>query len=245
MNRGKHFLNRTDTAMQSYISLTTELIIGFFALLLLSKVLGKNQITQLTPFDFISALVVGELLGNAIYDEDISLRYVLYAIFVWGTLIYTIEMLTQKFRITRGFLEGSPSVVIAKGRIQFEELKKNKLDLNQLQHLLREKGVFSVREVEYGILETNGSVNIQRKQAFNVPINKDLQIHSEEQELPLALIMDGEIIKKSLNYIHKSEDWLQQQLSNRGINSHRSILYAEWIEGKPLFLQTYAPTATE
>lgn len=97
---------------------------AFFALLLLSKVLGKNQITQLTPFDFISALVVGELLGNAIYDEDISLRYVLYAIFIWGSLIYTIEMLTQKFRITRGLLEGTPSVVIAKGRIQFKELKK-------------------------------------------------------------------------------------------------------------------------
>ncbi|GAF12124.1 hypothetical protein JCM19046_2450 [Bacillus sp. JCM 19046] len=228
--------------MQSYISLTTELIIGFFALLLLSKVLGKNQITQLTPFDFISALVVGELLGNAIYDEDISLRYVLYAIFIWGSLIYTIEMLTQKFRITRGLLEGTPSVVIAKGRIQFEELKKNKLDLNQLQHLLREKGVFTIREVEYGILETNGSVNIQRKQAFHSPTNKDLMIQSEEQELPLALIMDGEVIKKSLKRIQKTEEWLQNQLSSRGISSHRTVLYAEWIEGKPLFLQTYEAT---
>lgn len=225
--------------MQSYISLTTELVIGFFALLVLSKVLGKNQITQLTPFDFISALVVGELLGNAIYDNEVGLHYVLYAIFVWGALIYSIEMITQKFRRTRGILEGTPSIVVAKGRIQFNELKKNKLDLNQLQHLLREKGVFTIREVEYGILETNGTVNIQKKQRYATPTNQDLSIHLKEQPLPIPLIMDGEVIKQSLDQIGKTEAWLFEQLETRGISSHQSILYGEWLDGYPLFLQTY------
>ncbi|WP_054711124.1 DUF421 domain-containing protein [Bacillus sp. JCM 19041] len=226
--------------MHSYISLTTELVIGFFALLVLSKVLGKNQITQLTPFDFISALVVGELLGNAIYDNEVGLHYVLYAIFVWGALIYSIEMITQKFRSTRGILEGSPSIVVANGRIQYNELKKNKLDLNQLQHLLREKGVFTIREVEYGILETNGSVNIQKKQAYATPTNQDLSIKLKEQPLPIPLIMDGEIIKKSLKQIGRTESWLFEQLEIRGVSTHQSILYAEWIDGLPLFLQTYS-----
>lgn len=67
----------------NFLSLTIELLVGFFALLVLTKVLGKNQITQLTPFDFISALVLGELLGNAIYDKEIGLHYVLYAIVFW------------------------------------------------------------------------------------------------------------------------------------------------------------------
>ncbi|WZY01175.1 DUF421 domain-containing protein [Bacillus sp. FSL W7-1360] len=225
--------------LDSYISLTCELIIGFFALLVLTKVLGKNQITQLTPFDFISALVLGELVGNAIYDEDIGLHYVLYAVCIWGILIYAIEMLTQKFRATRAVLEGSPSVIIAKGRIQFKELKKNKLDLNQLQHLLRERGVFSVQEVEYGILETNGSVNVQRKSAYDTPMNKDLAIHRSDPTLPIPVIMDGEIIEESLTEINQSKTWLQEILFKRGIATHKAVLYAEWIEGNPLFLQTY------
>lgn len=230
-----------DDMMQSYISLTTELIIGFFALLILSKVLGKNQITQLTPFDFISALVVGELLGNAIYDENINLIYVLYAIFIWGSLIYSIEMITQKFRFTRGLLEGSPSIIIAKGRIQYDELRKNKLDLNQLQHLMREKGVFSIREVQYGILETNGTVNIQRKQAFNTPINQQLDIYEEEPSLPVPLIMDGEIIYEGLKQINQTEEWLKKQIEHRGFLSHRAIFYAEWLDDQPLYMQNYTP----
>ncbi|SDC40956.1 DUF421 domain-containing protein [Shouchella lonarensis] len=225
--------------LDSYIALTCELIIGFFALLVLTKVLGKNQITQLTPFDFISALVLGELVGNAIYDEDIGLHYVLYAVFIWGMLIYAIEMLTQKFRATRAVLEGSPSVIIAKGRIQFKELKKNKLDLNQLQHLLRERGVFSIQEVEYGILETNGSVNVQRKSAYDIPTNKDLAIHRSDPTLPIPIIMDGEIIEESLTEMNQSKTWLQEILLKRGIATHKAVLYAEWIEGNPLFLQTY------
>lgn len=225
--------------MEGYLFLTTELIVGFFALLLLTKVLGKNQITQLTPFDFISALVIGELVGNAIYDKDIGLQYVLYAIFVWGSLIYCIEIITQKFRITRGFLEGTPAIVIAKGRIQYEELRKNKLDLNQLQHLLREKSVFSVRQVEYGILETNGTVNVQLKPPYALPTNRDLSLNPKNLPMPVLLIMDGEIIKKALKEIGRDETWLKDQLKERGIMSYKDVLYAEWIDGEPLFLQTY------
>ncbi len=82
----------------NYGFLTVELLIGFFALLVVTKLLGKTQITQLTPFDFISALVLGELVGNAIYDKEIHVTYVLYAIFVWTVLISTIEKITQKFK---------------------------------------------------------------------------------------------------------------------------------------------------
>ncbi|WP_307728587.1 DUF421 domain-containing protein [Alkalicoccobacillus plakortidis] len=111
----------------TYGSLAIELVVGFFALLLLTKILGKNQLSQLSPFDFVSALVVGELVGNAIYDDEVGLMRVLCAIAIWGALIYLIELLTQKIRRTRSVLEGSPSIVIYKGKVKYEELKKNKL----------------------------------------------------------------------------------------------------------------------
>ncbi len=167
--------------------------------------------------------------------------YVLYAIFIWGSLIYSIEMITQKFRFTRGLLEGSPSIIIAKGRIQFDELRKNKLDLNQLQHLLREKGVFSIREVQYGILETNGTVNIQLKHAFRSPSNQDMAVEGVDQSLPVPLIMDGEIIYEGLKKIKKTEGWLHEQIHKRGFPSHKMIFYAEWLDDQPLFMQNYTP----
>ncbi|GAF65372.1 hypothetical protein BTS2_2270 [Bacillus sp. TS-2] len=190
----------------SFFSLTIELFVGFFALLVLTKFLGKNQITQLTPFDFISALVLGELVGNAIYDPEIGLHYVLYAIFFWGALIFVIEMITQKIRESRSILEGKPSLIISNGKIQYEELKKNKLDLNQLQHLLREKDVFSIREVQNGILETNGTVSVMKKYSYDSPKNKDIKLPSKSVALPIVLVMDGEIISESLDFLEKKEN---------------------------------------
>ncbi|KHF38866.1 DUF421 domain-containing protein [Halalkalibacter okhensis] len=223
----------------NFMSLTLELFVGFFALLVMTKVLGKNQITQLTPFDFISALVLGELVGNAIYDKDIGLHYVLYAVAVWGTLIYTIEMITQKMRKSRPWLEGTPSLIISKGKIQYEELKKNKLDLDQLLHLLRDKGVFSVREVEYGILETNGAVNVLRKQPLDFPINRDLQIPAKPVHLPVLLILDGEVNEEGLSHINKEKSWLIDELLHRGIAGPSAVFFAEWQKGEGFEIQTY------
>ncbi|MCL7745826.1 DUF421 domain-containing protein [Halalkalibacter alkaliphilus] len=223
----------------NFFHLTLELFVGFFALLVMTKVLGKSQITQLTPFDFISALVLGELVGNAIYDKDIGLHYVLYAVVVWGTLIYTIEMITQKMRKSRPWLEGTPSIIISQGKIQYEELKKNKLDLDQLLHLLRDKGVFSVREVEYGILETNGAVNVMRKQPLDYPVNRDLQIPAQDVYLPVLLILDGEVIEEGLAKINKERSWLIDELLNRGIEGPSAVLFAEWQNGEGFEIQTY------
>jgi len=224
----------------NFLSLTLELLVGFFALLVMTKFLGKNQITQLTPFDFISALVLGELVGNAIYDKEIGLPYVLYAIFIWGLLIYTIEMITQKARKSRPWLEGIPSVIISNGKIQYEELRKNKLDLDQLLHLLRDRGVFSVREVEYGVLETDGGVNVLRKQHLDYPQNRDLNISKKQTSLPVLLVLDGEINGAGLNQLGKQKSWLNDELLKRGIPGPSAVLYAEWQEGEGWEIQTYS-----
>ncbi len=83
------------------LHITIELIIGFIALFLVTKVIGN----ELTLFDFISALVMGELLGNAIYDQEISIFFVIYALVVWGLLMLAVELLSQRILKTRTFLE--------------------------------------------------------------------------------------------------------------------------------------------
>lgn len=107
-----------------YIHLVVELTVGFAALFLMTKILGKTQFAQITPFDFISALILGEMVGNAIFDEAVTIWKILFAIIVWGILIYSIEVLSQKVQAMRGFLEGRPSLIINKGKIDYNALKK-------------------------------------------------------------------------------------------------------------------------
>ena len=220
-------------------NLTMELILGFFALLLITKILGKTQISQITPFDFISALVLGELLGNAIYDKDINLFMILYAVFLWTFLIYMIEIVTQKFRSTRKFFEGNPTILIRNGQIDFEELKKERLDINEMMSLLRGRDIFSVREVQYAILEPNGSLSIMKKPKYDTPTKEDLNLPYKPANLPVAFILDKEIILDNLKACEFDEKWLVNQLKIKGISDVKEVFYAEWKHDEGLHIVTF------
>jgi uncharacterized membrane protein YcaP (DUF421 family) len=220
----------------NYGQIALELVTGFIALFLITKILGKTQITQITPFDFISALILGELVGNAVLDENIKLPKIMFALFIWFLLIYVIEMITQRFKGSRKLLEGEPSIVIREGKLQREVLKKNKLDINQLQHLLRSKSVFSVREVEYALLETDGSISVLKKPPFATPTVQDLNLPFQNAILPVTIIIDGEIERDNLNAMNKDEKWLKDQLRSFSIDDVKDVFYAEYKEGDGLFV---------
>src|SRR6478752_2620949 len=105
----------------SYLGILIELVIGYFALFITVKCLGKTQISQITTFDFISALVLGDLVSNAVFQEDISIIEILFAIAVWGSLIYLTDMTSQKSRKLRRLFEGKPSIIINHGKIDMKE----------------------------------------------------------------------------------------------------------------------------
>jgi uncharacterized membrane protein YcaP (DUF421 family) len=226
--------------MMEYGRIAVELVIGFFSLFLITQLLGKTQITQITPFDFISALVLGELVGNALYDDKIGVVKILFALGLWGLLIFLLETITQKWRKTRGILEGRPSIVIHKGEINKKELKKSKLDIDQLRHLLRSKGAFSIQEVEYALLETDGTVSVLKKHSFATPINKDMKIPSSKVTLPTPIISDGEILRDNLDEFNLSEQWVLNELKKTGYHTPQDIIYAEWEEGKPIYVMPYS-----
>lgn len=217
-----------------FFSLSVELIGGFFALLVITKFLGKTQINQITPFNFISALVLGELLGNAIYSQEIGLMYVIYSIALWSFLIYSIEVLTQKYRRLRVFFEDKPVVLIKNGQVDFVELKRSKLDLDEMQVLLRQRDVFSVREVEYAILEPNGSLSVLKKYKYSTPENADMNKEDKPVFLPVDIVMDGEIIWENMRQCGFNNEWLQEQLEKKGVERLQDVFYAEWEPGEGL-----------
>ncbi|MFZ5945925.1 MAG: DUF421 domain-containing protein [Bacillota bacterium] len=215
----------------NYLQISIELISGFFGLLILTHLLGKTQLSQLTPFDFISAIVLGELLGNAVYDKEIGLRYILYALVFWGTLIYLVEIIGLKFIFLRSFFEGAPSIVIKDGQIDRQQLKKNKIGINQLLALLRQNDVFSLREVAYAILEPSGKLSVLKLSSYSTPKQKDLNLPSQTVHLPFTVISDGKVLWENVNKHGHNKAWLDKKLADNGINNYKDVFYAEWLDG--------------
>src|SRR5699024_11753328 len=102
--------------------------------------------------------------------------------------------------------------------------------------LLRDKGVFSIQEVEYAILETNGYVSVLKKSPYQTPNKKDLHVYPEDVYLPYTLISDGELIVDNLKEAQVSEEWLYNELKRQQYNRVEDIYYAEYIEGQKLFI---------
>lgn len=219
--------------------LTTELIISFSLLFLLIKIIGKKIINQITPFTFIAAIVLGELLGNGVYDESVSVWHIVYSMSLWALLVLTMEILGQKSLILRKLFEGKPSVLIYNGIINRDQLKKNKMTINQLQSLLRQSETFSIREVAFCYLETNGSLSILKKSQKQKLQQEDLNLAPKNVYVPVTFIRDGELLVDELIELGRNEKWLLQQLQSLNIYDIKNVFIAEWLEGDGLFVQTF------
>lgn len=221
-----------------YVGIFVELLFGYIMLFCLVKILGKTQISQITPFDFISALVLGNLLGDAVYDEETHLGRVAFALAMWGAFVFITEIFTQKWRKARLVLEGKPAILVANGKLNWKEMKKNHLDVDQFQQLLRAKNVFSLQEVKYAVLENDGSVSVMKQENVETPTREDLKIKGKETFLPRLLISDGQVITHNLQESGLNEDWLQKELKRQKVKLSE-VCYGEWGGEGPLFIQTY------
>lgn len=221
------------------LTMLYETAFGILALYLLTKVLGKTQISQLTAFDFIAAIVLGELVGNALFDEKTGILEIGYVIITWGIILFAIEMITQKYKRSRFILEGKPSIVIHEGKIIYEEMRKNKIDINELLHLLRMKDVFSIKEVEYAVLETNGELSVVKKSAYQTPTKQDLNVKLSKATIATPVISDGEIIEDNIAEVDLTEEQLLDELNRQNFEDIKDVFYAEYTPGKQLFILPY------
>lgn len=201
--------------------LTIKVIVGFATLFFIIIITGRTSIYQLTPFHLVFVLVLGDFLGNNIYEDKVGIFHFLYAIGLWTFLMLGIEFMTLKNKSTRSLLLGNPNIIIRDGVMD--------RDVNQVLSILRQNNVFSVREVKYGILEANGQISLLLKSKYQKP---DLNLPESPVDLPTSLIIDGEILWDNLHELGFDQQWLDNQLTTNGYDNVKRILYADWRESE-------------
>jgi uncharacterized membrane protein YcaP (DUF421 family) len=230
-NRVEHPRWRGVALMDSiYTHMALELVIGLFALFAAMKLLGKRKIKQLTPFDFISAIVLSELLGNALYAHETKITHILFALGFWTALLLIIEKLGLRYRMFGNILDGKPSIIIRRGLLDHAEMRRNKLSIHELQSLLRQAGHFSVREIEFAIFENNGAISVLPKSKEQPP---------KEVHIPYTLIADGELIEENLQEIGLTRQWLEEELKSQGYSTVKDIFLADWVPDDGLYVVPY------
>ncbi len=198
------------------VEIILRCIISFMVLFVVTKLLGKRQMSELSLFDY----VVGISLGNFASEMAINLQAnwvnAMTAIIVFGLCALLVSISTVKSIAFRRFFTGKPAVLIQNGKLMYENMKKNKYDINDLTEEARSNGYFDLSEIEYAILEANGKVSFLPKGEYKNITIKDMGLKSQKQGLCANVIIDGNIMVKHLESIGKDEKWLMHELDVKG-----------------------------
>ena len=201
-------------------SITMKLVFGLIGLLLVVRLLGKKSMSEITPFDLVYTLVLGGILEESTYDDNVHVGHVLFAIALWAVMIYGIERIVQKNEKVNRWVKGEPSVLIKDGVINMTELANNHIEMEQLRAILRQQECFSLENAKHVILENAGQM---RKS-------------DDDKALSILLVDEGQIQHKVLQSNQLDESWLLENLKKEGYADVKRLIYVEWSEEKGLYV---------
>lgn len=187
-------------------------LIIYIALLFIMRLMGKRQIGEMQPFEFIVAMLISELACIPMSDVSIPLLYGVSAILAVFVLHQFVSLIEKSGNFLKFLISGKPSIVINKSGVDFKELRKNNLDVSDLIESMRTLGHFSLDSVEFAIYEANGTLSAIEKENVSQP-----------QNLPMAVIKNGKTDKTVLKKLNVSESELESQLSKLGCKKIKNV----------------------
>ncbi|MGI6039454.1 MAG: DUF421 domain-containing protein [Clostridiales bacterium] len=195
----------------------------FVVIMISMRILGKRQLGEMEPAEFVIALVISDLASVPIENIGVPLLYALFPI----TLLVSLELLitygTLKSLNFRILVCGKPSIVIENGKINQSEMSKSRISVNELFEQLRGKNVSDISQVKYAILETSGEFNVILFSEHSPVTVSDLKIEYEDKGLPIAVIDDGKLIKKNMRIRNIDRQWLDSYLKKRKLPQPKEI----------------------
>lgn len=204
-----------------YIVILLRTVLCYFFILLLYRIMGKREVGQLGIIDLIVSILIADLVVISIENYNKSMLYTLIPISILAILQLILAFISLKKPKIRNFLDGNPSVIIKDGKINYKEMVKQKYNLDDLLVQIREKGYRSIEEIEYAILENNGTLSV-----FNYA--------KEKTPLPLPLILDSYIQTDTLKHLKKDEKWVYTLLKKKNIDI-KEVFYA-FYKDKNIFI---------
>lgn len=224
--------------MPLWLEVIVRTLVAIVVLFVLTRMLGKRQISQLSLFEYITGITIGSITAYISLDIEKDWYLGIIALAVWVIVSYLIELLQLKSKKLRPWIESSATVLIKNGMILEENLKKEKLTNEELLEQLRKKNIFNVAKVEFAIIEPNGEINVLPKKEYQSLTPSDLGMKVTPESEPSAVILDGNIMEKALTDKGLNRAWLNQEVEKLGL-SIEDIFLAQVDDDSQLYIDLY------
>ncbi len=221
------------------LTIIVRCIIIYTLLLLLIRIMGKKQIGQMQPYELVVTLTIADLACIPMSETALPLLHgviPLVTIVVIHTLLSFLDRKSLKFR---KFLNGTPVILISPKGIEYENLKRCDMDFNDLQDALRGCGYFKLEEVNYAIIQTNGSISVLPKAMCQPATPEDLKVEVEEDSLPMIIVSEGKLVEDNLKVGKFEDNQIIKELKKAGFNNIKDIMIATIDCAGKMYLQDY------
>lgn len=214
-------------------------VTAFILLLVMTRIMGKKQLSQLTFFDYCVGITIGSVAATMSVDQNVKMANGFISLIIWGLFPIILAYLGMKSRKFIDITDGRPAIVIKNGQVLEKSMKQNQLAIDELMMLLREKSVFKIEDVEMAVLETNGELSILKKAAQQAVTPEVLGIQVKEEEAPTLLIADGTLLEKNIAMLSYSKQWVLDEIKKQGASDIKDVFIAQIDDSGKLYLDLY------
>ena len=212
-------------------------VVLYLVLIAVIRMMGKRQIGQMEPSEFVVTMLVANLASIPMQDEGVPLHSGLVPILT----VLGLELLLSAFSLAsvkfRRLLCGKPVILIENGQVLQQNLRKTRITMDELSGHLREKDVLEIQKVQYAILETNGNLSVFPFPKYCPPSAKEAGVQVNKQYLPVTIVEDGYLFRDNLRLAGKTEGWLDRVLQERGVTLAETWLLTVDGSDKVVFLR--------
>ena len=201
-------------------------LILFFVTTIVLRLMGKRQLAELQPYEVVITLMISDVATQPMSDVEVPLLGGVVAILTLLLLHSLLSVLSYTSMNLRRIICGRPSVLIRNGRICEEEMERLWFDLSDLMEGVRSAGVIGLHEVGCAILETNGTLSVFPKESSAPPSREEMGVEAKYNGIPLLLILDGKLQRRSLRIANLDEGWLRRLMQGQGIEQDKDVLVA-------------------
>lgn len=203
--------------MPIWVEVTLRTLSAVSILFIMTKILGKRQISQLSLFEYITGISIGNIAAYISLDTDNQWYLGLLAMSVWVLVSVAIEYATMRSKKIRDIIDGKGTVLVEKGTILEKNMWKERVTLDEFLEKMRSKSIQSLADVEFAVMEANGDITFLLKKEQQPLTAAALGWAVQPERQPQNIVMDGIVIEDALRHAGFDRVWLNKQLAAKGI----------------------------
>lgn len=198
-------------------------VVIYAVLILFMRLMGKRQLGELEPSELIVTILISEVSATPIGAPDKPLYYGIVPAATLFAMELALSVCMARSVKFRGLLAGKPALLIAHGRIDQAQMRRNRFTPDELAEALRNQGALDLNEVEYAILETDGKLNVILSPGSRPVTAGQMNVAAEDAGYPIIVINEGRVLTENLKILGKDGKWLEKYLRSQKLSSPRDV----------------------